>query len=214
MFQVFGTQLMTGSVTAFIMDNRWIMCQLLFAVYMSILAIMDIKWKKLSLSVLLSGFIILAARTFMRERYPHDSTGSRRGRRNCFSGCQQSNGRVFGIRGQYTDPDHGRFPWLLEYPFPACRSIFHGGPVFNLHAAQEEVSQKISISFCTVSYGGIYRRDDHWRILKRTEERKELPVKSIVKRAARGSTVVEMSYIIPLFLGLFVPYHARGLLLS
>ena len=75
MFQVFGTQLMTGSVTAFIMDNRWIMCQLLFAVYMSILAIMDIKWKKLSLSVaimdikwkklslsvLLSGFIILAA---------------------------------------------------------------------------------------------------------------------------------------------------------
>ena len=61
MFQVFGTQLMTGSVTAFIMDNRWTMCQLLFAVYMSILAIMDIKWKKLSLSVLLSGFIILAA---------------------------------------------------------------------------------------------------------------------------------------------------------
>lgn len=61
MFQVFGTQLMTGSVTAFIMDNRWIMCQLLFAVYMSILAIMDIKWKKLSLAALMSGFIILTA---------------------------------------------------------------------------------------------------------------------------------------------------------
>ena len=61
MFQVFGTQLMTGSVTAFIMDNRWTMCQLLFAVYMSILAIMDIKWKKLSLAVLLSGFIIVVA---------------------------------------------------------------------------------------------------------------------------------------------------------
>ena len=62
------------------------MCQLLFAVYMSVLAIMDIKWKKLSLSVLLSGFIHFASRTFMRERYPYDSTGSRRGRRNCFSG--------------------------------------------------------------------------------------------------------------------------------
>ena len=61
MFQVFGTQLMTGSVTAFIMDNRWTMCQLLFAVYMSILAIMDIKWKKLSLAALMSGFIILTA---------------------------------------------------------------------------------------------------------------------------------------------------------
>ena len=61
MFQVFGTQLMTGSVTDFIMDNRWIMCQLLFAVYMSILAIMDIKWKKLSLAALMSGFIILTA---------------------------------------------------------------------------------------------------------------------------------------------------------
>ena len=33
---------------------------------------------------------------------------------------------------------------------------------------------------------------------------KRIPVKNIVKRAARGSTVVEMSYIIPMFLGLFV----------
>ena len=92
----------------------------------------------------------------------------------------------FGIRGQYTDPDHGRFPWILEYPFPACRSIFHGGPFFNIHAAQEEISQKISISFCTVSYGCIYRRDDHWRILNRTEERKGITVKSIVKACSKG----------------------------
>lgn len=60
MFQVFGTQWMTGMITDFIMENRWILCQLLFAVYMAVLTIMDIKWKKVSLAVLLSGFIFLA----------------------------------------------------------------------------------------------------------------------------------------------------------
>ena len=61
MFQVFGTQRMTGMDTGFMMENRWILCQLLFAVYMIVLMIMDIKWKKLSLAVLISGFILLPA---------------------------------------------------------------------------------------------------------------------------------------------------------
>ena len=40
--------------------------------------------------------------------------------------------------------------------------------------------------------------------IEQDRREKRITVKSIVKRAARGSTVVEMSYIIPMFLGLFV----------
>lgn len=61
MFQVFGTQRMNEMIMDFIMENRWTLCQLLFAVYMIVLMIMDIKWKKLSLAALMSGFILLAA---------------------------------------------------------------------------------------------------------------------------------------------------------
>ena len=61
MFQVFGTQRMTGTIADFIVGNRWILCQLLFAVYMIVLTVMDIKWKKLSLAVLLLGAAFLAA---------------------------------------------------------------------------------------------------------------------------------------------------------
>lgn len=61
MFQVFGTQRMNEMIMDFIMENRWTLCQLLFAVYMIVLMLMDIKWKKLSLVALMSGFIILTA---------------------------------------------------------------------------------------------------------------------------------------------------------
>ena len=61
MFQVFGTQRMNEMIMDFIMENRWTLCQLLFAVYMIVLMLMDIKWKKLSLAALMSGFIILTA---------------------------------------------------------------------------------------------------------------------------------------------------------
>ena len=58
---MFGTQWMNEMIMDFIMENRWTLCQLLFAVYMIVLMLMDIKWKKLSLAALMSGFIILTA---------------------------------------------------------------------------------------------------------------------------------------------------------
>lgn len=44
-----------------IVNNRWLLCQMLFAVYMAALAVMDIKWKKLSIALLLSGIIFVVA---------------------------------------------------------------------------------------------------------------------------------------------------------
>ncbi len=57
MFQMFRAE----RIAELFLSNRWVLCQLLFSIYMIILAIMDIKWKKLSLAVLISGFIIDAA---------------------------------------------------------------------------------------------------------------------------------------------------------
>ena len=57
MFQMFRAE----RIAELCIGNRWLLCQLLFGLYMIVLAVMDIKWKKLSLAVLLSGFIIVVA---------------------------------------------------------------------------------------------------------------------------------------------------------
>ena len=57
MFQMFRAE----RIAELCIGNRWLLCQLLFGIYMIVLAVMDIKWKKLSLAVLLSGFIIVVA---------------------------------------------------------------------------------------------------------------------------------------------------------
>lgn len=44
-----------------VIDHRWTLCQIIFAVYMVILAVMDIKYKKLRLNILLFGAVIAAA---------------------------------------------------------------------------------------------------------------------------------------------------------
>ena len=49
-----------NAAEAFI-NNKWVLCQIIFAVYMVILAVMDIKWKQLPLKLLLSGGFIVAA---------------------------------------------------------------------------------------------------------------------------------------------------------
>lgn len=50
-----------GKMADIVIKNRWILCQILFAGYMTVLAVMDIKYKKLRLDILLSGSILSAA---------------------------------------------------------------------------------------------------------------------------------------------------------
>ncbi len=57
MFQMFRAE----RIAELCIGNRWLLCQLLFGLYMIVLTVMDIKWKKLSLVVLISGFIIVVA---------------------------------------------------------------------------------------------------------------------------------------------------------
>ncbi len=57
MFQMFRAE----RIAELCIGNRWLLCQLLFGLYMIVLTVMDIKWKKLSLAALLSGFIIVVA---------------------------------------------------------------------------------------------------------------------------------------------------------
>ena len=51
-------------------DYKWLICQTVFAGYMIVLAVMDIRWKKLSLIILLSGTVPLAA-GFLCDREIH-----------------------------------------------------------------------------------------------------------------------------------------------
>ena len=60
MFQMFKI----GKLAEVFVENRWLICQILFAGYTVVLAVMDIKWKQLSLPVLLSGAFLTAAGLF------------------------------------------------------------------------------------------------------------------------------------------------------
>ena len=53
-----------GKLAEVFVENRWLICQILFAGYTVVLAVMDIKWKQLSLPVLLSGAFLTAAGLF------------------------------------------------------------------------------------------------------------------------------------------------------
>lgn len=81
MFQMFGAVSMMKIYAAGInnaeinmaemfSDYKWLICQTVFAGYMIVLAVMDIRWKKLSLMILLSGTVPLAA-GFLCDREIH-----------------------------------------------------------------------------------------------------------------------------------------------
>lgn len=53
-----------GITVGFIEDNRWILCQVLFAGYMGILAVMDIRKRRLSLLFLLCGMLFIIIQSF------------------------------------------------------------------------------------------------------------------------------------------------------
>ncbi|HJD34146.1 MAG TPA: A24 family peptidase [Candidatus Mediterraneibacter tabaqchaliae] len=50
-----------------IINNRWLICQCIFLAYISVLAIMDFRSRKLPLKFLLSGFLIVAGGWICRE---------------------------------------------------------------------------------------------------------------------------------------------------
>lgn len=72
MFQMFGAVSMeeTINIAAVFSYHKWLICQTVFAGYMIVLAVMDIRWRKLSFMVLLSGTIPLAA-GFLCDREIH-----------------------------------------------------------------------------------------------------------------------------------------------
>lgn len=55
------------SIADFMIENRWIICQSVFAVYVVILAVMDIKWRKLPINILFSGVPIAVLGAFFGQ---------------------------------------------------------------------------------------------------------------------------------------------------
>ncbi len=54
----------------FAVENRWLICRMAFGGYLMILAVMDIKRKKLKLTVLLSGVLFLPAGVLCQSGVP------------------------------------------------------------------------------------------------------------------------------------------------
>ena len=55
------------NIADMIINNRWLICQCIFLAYISVLAIMDFRSRKLPLKFLLSGFLIVAGGWICRE---------------------------------------------------------------------------------------------------------------------------------------------------
>lgn len=51
-------------------QNKWIWCQIIFAVYLLILSVMDIRWKKIHILFLGSGFLFIPAGYLCGSRIP------------------------------------------------------------------------------------------------------------------------------------------------
>ena len=54
----------------FAAENRWLLCRLTFGIYLIILSVMDIKRRKLKLTVLLSGVLFIPAGVLCRNEIP------------------------------------------------------------------------------------------------------------------------------------------------
>lgn len=81
---------------ALFLQNRWILCQALFGGYMLVLAVMDLKARKLDLRVLLSGFLIAAAGCFCGRDIPAVLLAAGGGTGIVFLAVSKLTGEAFG----------------------------------------------------------------------------------------------------------------------
>ena len=163
MFQMFGID----ELKALFTDYSWILCQVLFAGYMTVLAIMDIKWKQISLALLLSGLIFVAAGLFCSRNISI-----------FLPAAGAAVGIVFIIISRVTEESFGYGDSILILIMGGFLGLwnilsllitaFSMAALFSaFYADKKKVSQKIDISFRAFSYSGIYRRDVCWNILRK-----------------------------------------------
>ena len=185
MFQMFGID----ELKALFTDYSWILCQVLFAGYMTVLAIMDIKWKQISLALLLSGLIFVAAGLFCSRNISI-----------FLPAAGAAVGIVFIIISRVTEESFGYGDSILILIMGGFLGLwnilsllitaFSMAALFSAFMLIRKKFHRKStfpfVPFLTAAYiGGCL-------------------LEYIKKKSLRGSAVIEMSYIIPLFLGLFV----------
>ena len=159
-------------------DQSWLICRVIFAGYLGVLTVMDIRNKRLNLLFLLSGFLLMTAGFFCKREIHPLLLATGAGVGIVFLLASRVTGESFGygdsilimilrIRGQYTDHDHGRVPGILGHPLPSDGSLSPGGGFLGDHAGPEEIQPENGLSFCAVSDDRLYRRDDSWNVLRR-----------------------------------------------
>ena len=177
----------------FISENRWIIFQFLFLLYLLVLSWMDIRSRKLSLWLLLAGVPVSVISGIFAADIPAVILTAGGAVGILFLIISRSTGEAFGYGDSILILVMGSFSRILEYPLSADCRVSSGSSFFSSNDGSERIYEKISIPFCAVSDSGVSGRNPDRRILN-MEERKNV----------NGSTVVEMAYIIPLFLFFFV----------
>ena len=147
----------------FISENRWIIFQFLFLLYLIVLSWMDIRSRKLSLWLLLAGIPASVISGIFAADIPAVLLTAGGAVGILFLIISRSTGEA--IRRQHPDPGHGKLSRILEYPISADCRVSSGSSFFSSNDGVERIYEKISIPFCAVSDSGVSGRNPDRRIL-------------------------------------------------
>ena len=142
----------------FAVANRWFLCRIVFALYLVILTVMDLKRRKLKLSVLLAGGIFIPAGVFCSS-----------GVSPVYLAAGGAVGAVFLGISKITEESFGYGDSILilimGYTYSPYGSIYDGRCVFSGSSHPRPFPKKGFVSLCSVSYSCLYRRDGIWNLL-------------------------------------------------
>lgn len=85
-----------NEISDILICSRWMICQIIFAAYMVVLAVMDIRRRQLRLLVLLSGFVLVAAGFFCGREIPVILNAAGSGVGIAFMAASRATGEAFG----------------------------------------------------------------------------------------------------------------------
>ncbi len=147
-------------------DQSWLICRVIFAGYLGVLTVMDIRNKRLNLLFLLSGFLLMAAGFFCKREIHPLLLATGAGVGLVFLLASRVTGESFGYGDSILIMIMGGFLGFWDI-LSLLTAAFLLAAVFSVIMLVEEIQPENGLSFCAVSNDRLYRRDDSWNVLRR-----------------------------------------------
>lgn len=135
---MFGIRIIKEIIVEMIANNRWILCQILFAGYMVALSAEDIRKRRLPLLFLLSGTVFIIIQGFCGREISMISLMAGGAVGALFLLISRMT-RILWIWGQYPDSSDGYVSRIWEYHISAYGSVFYGCCFFDSYAYKDSV---------------------------------------------------------------------------